>query len=51
MALAVSTMAINMARNGVPDSLAIMIPFIVLTVLNMIAALVLLVNIKGTPQP
>jgi hypothetical protein len=46
MALAVSTMAINMALRGVPDSLGIMIPFLVLTVLNLLVAIVLLRNIK-----
>ena len=46
MALAVSTMAINMALKGVPDSVAIMIPFLVLTALNMAVAVLLLKNIK-----
>jgi hypothetical protein len=49
MALAVSTMGINMALRGVPDSLAILIPFIVLTLLNLVTAVVLLKNI-GEPQ-
>jgi len=46
MALAVSTMAINMALQGVPDSLAIMVPFLVLTALTMVVAVMLLRNIK-----
>jgi hypothetical protein len=46
MALAVSTMAINMALKGVPDSVAIMIPFLVLTALNMAVAVQLLKNVK-----
>jgi hypothetical protein len=45
MALAVSAMAINMALKGVPDSLAIMVPFLVLTALNMVVAVLLLRNI------
>lgn len=45
MALAVSTMAINMALQGVPDSLGIMIPFLVLTLLNLITAVLLLKNV------
>jgi hypothetical protein len=46
MVLAVSTMAINMALKGVPDSLAIMIPFLILTALNLAAAVFLLRNIR-----
>jgi hypothetical protein len=46
MALAVSTMAINMALRGVPDSLGIMIPFLVLTALNLLVAILLLRNIR-----
>jgi hypothetical protein len=45
MALAVSTMAINMALAGVPDSLGIMIPFLILTLLNLMIAVLLLKNI------
>lgn len=48
MALAVSTMAVNMALKGVPDSLAIMVPFLVLTALNVIVAVLLLQNIRET---
>jgi hypothetical protein len=47
MALAVSTMGINMALKGVPDSLGILIPFLVLTALNLAAAIVLLRNIDA----
>jgi hypothetical protein len=50
MALAVSTMAINMALAGVPDSLAIMIPFLVLTALTLVTAVVLLRHIHD-PAP
>jgi hypothetical protein len=41
-------MAINMALKGVPDSMAIMIPFLVLTALNVIVAVLLLKNIRET---
>lgn len=47
MALAVSAMGINMALKGVPDSLAILIPFLVLTSLNLIIAVVLLRHIDA----
>jgi hypothetical protein len=46
MALAVSTMAVNMALKGVPDSTAIMIPFFILTALNMVMVVLLLANIN-----
>jgi hypothetical protein len=45
MGLAVSTMSLNMARVGVPDSLGIMVPFLVITVLNLMAAVALLRSI------
>lgn len=48
MALAVSTMAVNMALKGVADSMAIMVPFLVLTAMNMVVAIVLLRNIRET---
>jgi hypothetical protein len=48
MALAVSTMAINMALKGVPDSMAIMVPFLVLTVMTVVVAALLLRNIRDT---
>lgn len=48
MALAVSAMAINMALKGVPDSMAIMVPFLVLTALNTVVAILLLRNIRET---
>jgi hypothetical protein len=51
MALAVSTMAINMALKGVPDSLGIMIPFLALTVLNLITAFLLIRNISEIAAP
>jgi hypothetical protein len=50
MALAVSAMAINMALKGVPDSMGIMIPFLALTVLNLVVAVLLLRNINDHPD-
>jgi hypothetical protein len=46
MSLAVSTMAVNMALQGVPDSMLIMIPFLVLTALNLLVAVLLLRNVR-----
>jgi len=45
LGLAVSMMSINMTLAGVPDSLAIMVPFIVITVANLFAAVSLLKNV------
>jgi hypothetical protein len=50
MSLAVSTMAVNMALMGVPDSLAVMIPFLALTALTMVMAVLLLLNIREDPD-
>ena len=50
MSLAVSTMAINMALKGVSESVGIMVPFLVLTVLNMVMVVLLLLNIKEDPS-
>jgi hypothetical protein len=50
MALGVSAMAVNMALNGVPDSLGIMVPFLVLTGLNLIVAWKLLRSIVSREQ-
>ncbi|MGD8402407.1 MAG: hypothetical protein PVJ21_02020 [Anaerolineales bacterium] len=46
MGIAVSTMGINMALQGVPDSLGILIPFMVITLLNLVMAVILLRNVK-----
>ena len=46
MGLAVSTMGINMALVGVPDSLVILVPFLLITALNLIGAWVLFKNIQ-----
>jgi hypothetical protein len=45
LGLAVSAMAINMALNGVPESLGIMIPFLVITAANLIMTVVMLKNV------
>ncbi len=50
MALAVSTMAINMSLKGVPESTAVMIPFLVLTLLNLVVAVVLIRNIDARQE-
>jgi hypothetical protein len=50
MGLAVSTMAINMALAGVPDSLAIIVPFLLLTLANLVVVVVLLKNIRSQPE-
>lgn len=50
MGVAVSTMGINMALQGVPDSMIIVGIFIVLTLINMVLAVLLLKNVK-TPPP
>jgi hypothetical protein len=46
MGLAVSAMGINMALVGTPDSLGIVIPFLTITALNLLAAVVLFRNIQ-----
>jgi hypothetical protein len=54
MALAVSAMGINMILAGVPDSPAIVIPFLILTLLNLVVAVLLLRNVDdrlAAPRP
>lgn len=52
MALAVSAMGINMALQGVPDSVGILIPFLVLTAMTLVAAVVLLRSVDArAPAP
>ncbi len=46
LGLAVSAMSINMAIAGTPDSLGIMVPFLIITVLNLFAAVSLLKNVN-----
>jgi hypothetical protein len=47
MALGVSAMGINMALKGVPDSLGILIPFLILTLLNLVIAVLLLRDVDS----
>ena len=49
LGLGVSAMAINMTRAGVPDSLGIMIPFLVITVLNLVLAIQMLRSVEACP--
>lgn len=49
MALAVSTMAVNMFLSSVPDTPAIAIPFLILTLVNLVVAVLLLKNIDAEP--
>jgi hypothetical protein len=54
MGLAASTMSINMTLRGVPENLVIMIPFLVITVLDLLMAILLLKNVearRGSPYP
>ncbi len=46
LGLAVSAMCINMTLAGTPDSLAIMVPFLAITVANLFAAVSLLKNVE-----
>ena len=46
LGLGVSTMAVNMSLRGVPDSLGIMIPFLTITLTNLILTVVMLKNIR-----
>lgn len=48
LGLAVSVMSINMMRAGVGESLVLMIPFLVITLLNLIMAVILLRNVGGS---
>jgi hypothetical protein len=51
LGLAVSAMTINMALAGVPESLGIMIPFLVITAINLVIAVLLLRNVSSQPIP
>ena len=50
LGLAVSAMAINMAQKGVAENIGIMIPFFVITLLNFLAAAVLLKNVDAREE-
>lgn len=47
LGLGVSAMAINMALKGVADSLIIIIPFLIITLMNLLMAVVLLKNVDA----
>jgi hypothetical protein len=51
MGLAVSTMSIVMALRGVPENLEIMIPFLTITLLNLVVAVVLMRNVVPLRKP
>ena len=48
LGLGVSAMAINMTLQGVPDSLGVMIPFLAITLMNLVMAVLLLKNVDVT---
>jgi hypothetical protein len=50
LGLAVSAMGINMARVGIPDSLGLMIPFLTITLLNLVMVVVLIKNVEASPK-
>lgn len=50
LGLAVSAMAINMAQKGIAESMGIMIPFFVITLLNFLAAAILLKNVDAREE-
>ncbi|MBT7069962.1 MAG: hypothetical protein HN975_03635, partial [Anaerolineae bacterium] len=47
LGLGVSAMGINMARMGVEDGLGMVIPFLVITLLNLVMVFLLLKNVKA----
>jgi hypothetical protein len=51
LGLGVSTMAVNMALKGVPDSLIIMVPFLLITAANLVMTVILLKNVKENDIP
>lgn len=51
LGLGVSAMAINMARVGVPESIGIMLPFLTITLLNLIFAIILLKHVHAFLPP
>ena len=50
LGLAVSAMGFNMARVGVTDGLGLMIPFLTITLLNLVMVVVLLKNVETGPK-
>jgi hypothetical protein len=49
MGLAVSTMSVVMAVRGVPEQLGVMVPFLIITVVNLVLAVLLLRSVKQRP--
>jgi small-conductance mechanosensitive channel len=49
LGLAISTMGINMTLKGVPDSLGMLVPFLMITIINLGMAVSLLKNISDQP--
>ncbi len=47
LGLGVSAMAVNMTLRGVPDSLGVMIPFLAITLMNLVMAVLLLKNVDA----
>jgi hypothetical protein len=50
LGLAISVMSINMALRGVAESLTIVIPFLIITLMNLIMAVLLLKNVTGPKE-
>jgi hypothetical protein len=50
MGLAVSTMSVNMALRGVAESLGIMVPFLAITLVNVVLAVLLLRNVDAKEE-
>ena len=50
LGLGVIAMAINLARMGAPESIGIMIPLLVITLLNLVMVALLLKNVETSPM-
>jgi biotin transporter BioY len=50
LGLAISVMSINMALRGVAESLVIVIPFLIITLMNLIMAVLLLKNVVAREE-
>jgi len=51
MGLGVSAMGINMLLAGVPDSMAILVPFLAITAIGLALTVVLFTQIRENEQP
>jgi hypothetical protein len=51
LGLGISVMSINMALRGVAESLVIVIPFLIITLMNLIMAVLLLKNVVARKEP